>query len=57
MGILGTDLTSQPRVGRGKTLAAAGQRLPVQQELEVGALPKDKEEQRGPRNAQRKHTL
>ena len=57
MGILGTHLTSQPRVGRRKTLATAGQRLLVQQELEVGALPKDKEEQRGPRNAQRKHTL
>ena len=38
-------------------MAPAGQRLPLQQELEVGALPQDEAEQCGPRHAQRKHTL
>ena len=38
-------------------MAAAGQRLPIQQELEGGALPQDEAQQRRPRHARPKHSL
>ena len=47
----------QPRDGRGEAVAAAGQRLPLQPELEIRALPQDEAQQRRPRHARPKHTL
>ena len=47
----------QPRDGRGEAVAAAGQRLPLQQELEIRALPEDEAQQRRPRHARPKHSL
>ena len=38
-------------------MAAAGQRLPIQQELEIRTLPQDEAQQRRPCHARPKHSL
>ena len=49
--IITTYISSQPRVRRGEAVAAAGQHLPIQQELEGGELPQNEAEQRCSRHA------